>query len=77
MSQHGSPPSSPEGGSGDPWAAFGYLVVGVALYGLLGWLLAEWLDLGFLLPVGIVTGAGFGIYLTFAHHGRNRGRNQK
>ena len=40
-----------------------YLISGVVLYGGLGWLGDHYLGTGFLLPVGIVLGAGFGIYL--------------
>lgn len=51
---------------GDPWHAFGYLVSGVLLYGLIGWGLDRWLGTSFLVAVGILVGAGFGIYMTFA-----------
>jgi ATP synthase protein I len=51
--------------SGDPWHAVSYLVTGVAVYGAVGWLLDQWLDTPFLLPVGIVLGAGLGVYLTY------------
>lgn len=64
----GSGPDSPHG---DPWQAFGYLVSGVLLYGMLGWLADRWLGTTFLVGVGIVLGAGFGLYLTwtrFAKH---------
>ncbi|MGB0101131.1 MAG: AtpZ/AtpI family protein [Nocardioides sp.] len=50
---------------GDPWHAFGYVVSGVAIYGFLGWLLDQWLGTSFLVAVGILIGAGLGIYLTF------------
>lgn len=61
------PPHTPEsqGSSGDPLHAFGYLVSGAGLYGLGGWLLDQWLDTSFLLPVGIVVGAALGMYLIF------------
>jgi ATP synthase protein I len=61
------PPQTPEPQrkSGDPWHAVGYLVTGVAMYGLVGWLLDQWLDTSFLLPVGIVLGAALGVYLTW------------
>ncbi len=49
---------------GDPWHAVGYLVAGVGLYGALGWLLDYWLGTRFLVVVGILLGAGLGIYLT-------------
>ncbi len=56
--------------AGDPWHAFGYLVSGVGLYGLLGWLADRWLGTSFLVVVGILLGAGFGIYMTFARFNR-------
>jgi hypothetical protein len=64
-----TPPESgksptPQGG-GDPWAAFGYVVAGVGLYGLIGWGLSIWLDASFLLPLGILVGAGLGLVLVF------------
>lgn len=61
------PPQSPEPqrNSGDPWHALSYLVTGVGMYGLIGWVLDEWLDTSFLLPAGIVLGAVLGVYLTW------------
>ncbi len=52
--------------AGDPWHAFGYLVSGVGMYGFLGWLADRWLGTSFLVVLGILLGAGFGIYMTFA-----------
>ncbi len=54
----------PEGG-GDPWAAFGYLVAGVGVYGLLGWGLSVWLDASYWIPVGILVGAALGLVLVY------------
>lgn len=51
--------------SGDPWHAISYLVTGVALYGLVGWLLDRWLGTALLLPLGIILGAALGVYLTW------------
>ena len=51
---------------GDPWHAFGYIVAGVAFYGLLGWLADQWLGTRFLVAVGIIAGAALGIYMTAA-----------
>jgi len=56
--------------AGDPWHAFGYLVSGVFVYGILGWLADRWLGTSFLVVIGIVLGAGLGIYLTFARFNR-------
>lgn len=58
-------PGAPAPG-GDPWAAFGYLVAGVLFYGLLGWGLSIWFHAEYWIPIGILVGAGFGIYLVFA-----------
>lgn len=57
--------SQPEEKSkGDPWHAFGYLVAGVAFYGFLGWLADRWLGTSYLVVVGILAGAGLGVYMT-------------
>ena len=45
--------------------AFGYLVSGVLLYGLIGWLFDRWLDTSFLVAVGILLGAVLGTYQTW------------
>ena len=52
--------------TGDPWHAFGYLVAGVGFYGLLGWLADQWLGTSFLVAVGILLGAGLGVYATWS-----------
>ena len=39
-----------------------YLISGVLLYGALGWVGDHFLHTRFLLPIGIVLGAAFGIY---------------
>ena len=70
------PPAAPDDRTprdtpqGDPWHAFGSLVSGVFVYGLLGWLLDRWWDTSFMVVVGILVGAGFGIYMTFARFNR-------
>ena len=67
MSQQSPPPATPDDRpKGDPWHAFGYIVSGVAVYGVLGWLADRWLGTTFLVAVGILVGAAFGIYMTFA-----------
>jgi ATP synthase protein I len=63
---HG-PSQSP---GGDPWHAVGYLVSGVFVYGLLGWLADRWLGTSFLVAVGILVGAGLGLYLTWNRFNR-------
>lgn len=68
-----NPGSAPDHDSpaGDPWHAFGYLVAGVGLYGFLGWLADRWLATSFLVVVGILVGAGLGLYMTFARFNRS------
>ncbi len=61
---------SPSEPAGDPWHAFGYIVSGVFVYGLIGWGLDRWLGTSFLVAVGILLGAGFGLYMTFARFNR-------
>jgi ATP synthase protein I len=68
-----APEKSP---SGDPWHAFGYLVSGVLLYGVLGWLADRWLGTSFLVAVGIIGGAVLGLYMTFARFNRGIGGDQ-
>jgi hypothetical protein len=65
-----SPPTPPdvEAPGGDPWAAFGYLVAGVAFYGAIGWALSVWLDATYWIPIGILVGAAFGMYMVFARY---------
>jgi F0F1-type ATP synthase assembly protein I len=67
-----NPQSQPGADSpkGDPWHAFGYLVSGVAVYGFLGWLADRWLGTSFLVVLGILLGAGFGLYMTWARFNR-------
>jgi ATP synthase protein I len=48
----------------DPWIAFAHLVSGVFLYGLIGWLVDQWLNTSFVVGIGIVLGAALGTYLT-------------
>jgi ATP synthase protein I len=55
-------------GDQDPWAAFGYLVAGVAFYGVLGWLVGRWLHADYLVAVGIVVGMLFGMYMVFSRY---------
>jgi F0F1-type ATP synthase assembly protein I len=38
----------------------------VATYGVIGWLLDRWLGTTFLVAVGILVGAGLGLYMTIS-----------
>lgn len=75
MAQQEPPSAGPPHGrpgpvQGDPWHAFGYLVSGVFLYGLIGWALDRWLGTSFLVAVGILAGAGLGIFMTWSRFNR-------
>jgi len=46
------------------WAAVGYLMAGIGVWGFLGWLVDHWLGVkGIFLSIGMVLGAAGGIYL--------------
>jgi ATP synthase protein I len=47
-----------------------YLISGVLVYGLLGWLGDHYFGTRFLLPIGIVAGAAFGAYVIIRRFGR-------
>jgi ATP synthase protein I len=49
----------------DPWAAFGYLVAGVLFYGLVGWVLSLLLHASYWIPIGVLVGAGLGMFMVF------------
>ena len=75
MPDHSAPTVEP---TGDPWHAFGYIVSGVLVYGLLGWAADRWLGTSWLVVAGVLLGAAMGIYMTWArfnkpysdrHHG--------
>ncbi len=53
---------------GDPWAAFGYLVAGVAFYGLIGWGLSVWLHADYWIPIGLLFGLALGMFLVFSRY---------
>jgi F0F1-type ATP synthase assembly protein I len=57
--------SAPDNGAMDQgMRVLSYLISGVLLYGALGWVGDHFLHTSFLLPIGIVLGAAFGIYTT-------------
>jgi ATP synthase protein I len=59
------PPQPPRrSGANEGWAAVGYLLSGMAVWGGIGWLVDRWLGLGRVpIAVGVVIGAVGGIYL--------------
>lgn len=72
MSQQSPPPASEGRPQGDPWHAFGYIVSGVGVYGVLGWLADRWLGTTFLVAVGILVGAGLGIFMTWSRFNKTQ-----
>lgn len=46
----------------DPWQAVSMLIAGVLFYSVLGWLADRWLGTDFLVAIGILVGAGLGVY---------------
>jgi ATP synthase protein I len=60
MSEHQDPKPSPRN-SGDGWRVLSYLIGGVLVYGGIGFGLDRLFGTQFLLPVGIVLGAGLTI----------------
>ena len=50
----------------DPWTSFARILAGVILYGGAGFLLDQWWGTSFMVGVGIVAGAGLGIYTVVA-----------
>ena len=76
LSRNPRPPTPDEFRRGDPWLAFGYLVSGVLLYGLIGWLLDRWLGTTFLVVVGILVGMhGLGMLHDLVRASGRRGRH--
>lgn len=50
--------------AGQGMVALSYLISGMLVWGLVGWLVDRWLHLGGVpIAVGVVLGAGLGIYL--------------
>jgi ATP synthase protein I len=58
-------------GANQGWAAFSYLLSGMAVYGLIGWLLGRVTHLAFLFPIGMVAGLAAGITLVILRYGRS------
>lgn len=62
----GQPPKRPTSSDGANmgWTAVGYLLGGMAVWGLAGWLVDQWLGLdGIVTAIGIVVGMAGAIYL--------------
>lgn len=71
MAENRTPDSDSSGSvpSVDPGHVISYLLSGVIAYGLIGWALDKWLGTTWIVAVGIVVGAGLGIYMTWRRFG--------
>ena len=58
----GRDPSQPRGPR-EGWAILSYMIGGMALYGLLGWLAARWTGWPVLFPIGMLVGLASAIAL--------------
>jgi ATP synthase protein I len=71
------PPQRPDGpedqsvGAGQGWAAVSYLIGGIVVWGLIGWLVDRWLDLGGVATaIGSLVGAAGGVVMIALRLGR-------
>ncbi|BCJ66744.1 MULTISPECIES: hypothetical protein [Polymorphospora] len=63
---NGTGPSGADAG----WAAVGYLLSGMGIWGGIGWLVDRWLDLPNVgLLIGLIGGTAAGVYLTMKRLG--------
>lgn len=46
------------------------LLTGPAVFGFLGWLLAQWLDVRFFIPAGVLIGMTLSLYTIWLRYGR-------
>jgi F0F1-type ATP synthase assembly protein I len=64
MTDDQSPRRDEAQGANTGWAALGYLLAGMAVWGFLGWLVDQWLGTqGLATGIGVVIGTAGGIYL--------------
>jgi ATP synthase protein I len=52
------------------WTIFSYLLSGMAVYGLVGWLVARLTHIAVLFPVGMLVGLALAILLIVLKYGR-------
>ncbi len=50
--------------------ALSYLIAGILVWGLIGWLVDRWLDTNLFLPIGILVGAAGAFYLVIRRYGQ-------
>jgi ATP synthase protein I len=57
-------------GQSDAWGAVSLLISGVLVWGGIGWLIADWLDNGVFLMLGLLVGMGASLYLVWFRYGK-------
>ncbi|HET6214744.1 MAG TPA: AtpZ/AtpI family protein [Micromonosporaceae bacterium] len=72
--QRPQPPPGPDpsSGAGQGWTAISYLIAGILVWGVIGWLVDRWLHTGGVATaIGALVGAAGGIYLIYLRFGRS------
>lgn len=57
-------------GEADAYGALGLVVSGVLVWGVVGFLVSEWLDSRVFVMLGLLLGMGAGLYLVWFRYGR-------
>lgn len=65
-----TPAAARRKGEADAWGAFGLIISGVLVWGLIGGLVGAWLDSALPVMVGLLLGMGGGLYLVWFRYGR-------
>jgi F0F1-type ATP synthase assembly protein I len=52
------------------WTVFGYLLSGMAAYGLIGWLIGRAVHVSLLFPIGMLVGLGISIAFIIYRYGK-------
>ncbi len=54
--------------SGEAWTVLAYMLTGPFVYGGLGWVLDQWWNTSFLLPLGLIGGGAASVYLVYIRY---------
>ena len=60
----------PASEDGAAWSIVGYLLAGLGVWGGIGFGLDHWLHVSYLLPIGLLLGAGASLYLVWLRYCR-------
>jgi len=67
----GEPRQPPDGGQNIGWTIFGYLISGMFVYGGLGWVIGHWNGHPLIVPLGMLAGLTFSVWLVIYRYGRS------